>query len=125
MLRRSASPRCKRKRTTQVAPISTAVTHTSPSPWAKWPSPVENNAPSARPVGRRGPPVRDGPRAPRRPGRGGGGSPGAPPVAGPGRGKGATAGDLLEVEFARRGAFDPYRPGQRVNRAGGECAEVR
>src|SRR5687767_14709871 len=35
-----------RKRTTAVAPISTAVTQTSPSPWAKWPSPVEKSAPS-------------------------------------------------------------------------------
>ena len=28
-----------------MAPISTAVTHTSPSPWAKCPSPTENSAP--------------------------------------------------------------------------------
>ena len=42
---RAASPCGMRKRTTQVAPISTAVTQHSPSPWAKWPSPAENRAP--------------------------------------------------------------------------------
>ena len=46
MLWRAASPLRRRKRTTQVAAISTAVTHTSPSPCAKWASPVENSAPS-------------------------------------------------------------------------------
>src|SRR3984893_1152445 len=45
-LRRLARPLCSLKRTTAVAPISTAVTQTSPSPWAKCPSPVENSPPS-------------------------------------------------------------------------------
>ena len=48
MLRLVARPLCTLKRTTAVAPISTAVTQTSPSPWAKWPSPVENSAPLAK-----------------------------------------------------------------------------
>src|ERR1700739_4182982 len=42
------SPLCTLNRTTAVAPISTAVTHTSPSPCAKCPSPVEKRPPSLK-----------------------------------------------------------------------------
>jgi hypothetical protein len=38
---RAASPACRRKRTTAVAPISMAVMQHSESPWAKCPSPAE------------------------------------------------------------------------------------
>src|SRR6266705_3143763 len=44
ILFRAASPGRIAKRTTHVAAISTAVTHTSPSPWAKWASPVEKRS---------------------------------------------------------------------------------
>src|SRR5260221_395366 len=45
-LRCAAAPLCSLNLTTAVAPISTAVTQTSPSPCAKCPSPVENRPPS-------------------------------------------------------------------------------
>src|SRR5271165_158377 len=47
-LRLLARPLCTLNRTTAVAPISTAVTQTSPSPCAKCPSPVEKRPPSLK-----------------------------------------------------------------------------
>src|SRR5438309_681097 len=38
------------RRTVACIGVSIAVPHTSPSPWAAWPSPSENRAPGDRPV---------------------------------------------------------------------------